>query len=222
MSTAQDSTRPDVSADSESEQASKASDPVPADTDAAEEQSIPSPEAGEDETEELRAQLDQALAEVEEHKEQFLRARAEVENTRRRATNDVSNAHKYAVEKFAAEMLAVKDSLELARAVELKGDNHAAMDNMLEGLDLTLKLMDSAFQKFSLQVIDPGKGEKFDPEIHQAMTMQDSDEVAPNHVLSVVQKGYQLHQRLLRPAMVVIAKAKGSDSAGERSCKNPE
>lgn len=214
MTTVKDSTRPDVATDSEPEEASGASDPVPADTDAAEE-SAPSAEAGEDEAEELKAQLDQTLAEAEEHKEQFLRAKAEVENTRRRAANDVSNAHKYAVEKFAAEMLAVKDSLELARAVELKGDNHAAMENMLEGLDLTLKLMDSAFEKFSLEVIDPGKGDKFDPEIHQAITVQDSDEVAPNRVLSVVQKGYQLHQRLLRPAMVVIAKAIDSDSAGK-------
>ncbi|MDH3689578.1 MAG: nucleotide exchange factor GrpE, partial [Gammaproteobacteria bacterium] len=137
---------------------------------------------------ELQAQLAQALEQAEQHKEQFLRAKAEVENIQRRATSDVSNAHKYAIERFATEMLSVKDSLELARAVELKGDNKTAVKNMLEGLELTLKQMDSVFEKFSLEVIDPVAGEKFDPDKHQAMTMQESQEVEPNHILLVVQK----------------------------------
>lgn len=181
--------------EAESEQTTSAASEAAADE-------VESPAMGE-----LQAQLEQALEEIEQYKERFLRAKAEVENTRRRATNDVANAHKYAVERFAGEMLGVKDSLELARSVELTGDNKEALERMLEGLELTLKLMSGVFKKFSLEAIDPAKGEKFDPDKHQAMTVQESDEVGPNEVLAVVQKGYQLHDRLLRPAMVIVAKA---------------
>ncbi len=158
------------------------------------------------EIDQLRAELDQARAEAAENLDRFLRAKAEAENTRRRAEADVTAAHKYALDRFAAEIISVRDSLDLARMVELPKDTSPAVQKMHEGLDLTLKLMDSVFQKFGVTLLDP-KGQKFDPERHQAISMVESVEVPPGHVVSVVQKGYLLNDRLLRPAMVVVARA---------------
>jgi len=155
------------------------------------------------EIKQLQAELEQARAEAAEHLDRLLRAKAEVENTRKRAQADVASAHKYALERFAAEIIAVRDSLELARMVELPADSSPAVQKMHEGLDLTLKLMDNIFQKFGLTRLDP-QGEKFDPERHQAISLVEAEEVPPNHVVNVVQKGYLLNDRLLRPAMVVI------------------
>lgn len=155
---------------------------------------------------ELKQQLATAQASVAEHQDKFLRAKAESENIRRRAETDVANARKFGIEAFATELLAVRDSLELAKGVDL-GQGAEVLKKMVEGLDLTLKLMDAAFQKFALTVVDPA-GEKFDADKHQAITMMETDEVPPNHVWKVVQKGYLLNNRLLRPAMVVVAKAK--------------
>jgi molecular chaperone GrpE len=161
----------------------------------------------------LRAELEAARAKAAEDFDKFLRAKAEAENVQRRAQVEIANARKYGIERFAAELLAVRDSLELARTVDIQHENQTALEQMHEGLDLTLKLMDSAFQKFSLIVIDP-QGEKFDPEKHQAMSMVESDEVAPGYVVQVVQKGYLLHDRLLRPAMVLVAKAREAEGSG--------
>jgi molecular chaperone GrpE len=158
------------------------------------------------EIDQLRAELEQARTEAGENLDRFLRAKAEAENTRRRAEADVTAAHKYALDRFAAEIISVRDSLDLARMVELPKDTSPAVQKMHEGLDLTLKLMDSVFQKFGVTLLDP-KGQKFDPERHQAISMVDSVEVPPNHVVNVVQKGYLLNDRLLRPAMVVVARA---------------
>ena len=158
------------------------------------------------EIDQLRAELDQVRAEATENLDRFLRAKAEAENTRRRAEADVIAAHKYALDRFAAEIISVRDSLDLARMVELPKDTSPAVQKMHEGLDLTLKLMDSVFQKFGVTRLDP-KGQKFDPERHQAISMVESVEVPPNHVVSVVQQGYLLNDRLLRPAMVVVARA---------------
>ena len=155
------------------------------------------------EIKQLQAELDQARTEAAEHLDRLLRAKAEVENTRKRAQADVASAHKYALERFAAEIITVRDSLEFARMVELPADSSPAVQKMHEGLDLTLKLMDSIFQKFGLTRLDP-QGEKFDPERHQAISLVEAEEVPPNHVVNVVQKGYLLNDRLLRPAMVVI------------------
>ena len=135
------------------------------------------------EIDQLRAELEQARTEAGENLDRFLRAKAEAENTRRRAEADVMAAHKYALDRFAAEIISVRDSL-----------------------DLTLKLMDSVFQKFGVTLLDP-KGQKFDPERHQAISMVESVEVPPGHVVNVVQKGYLLNDRLLRPAMVVVSRA---------------
>jgi molecular chaperone GrpE len=153
----------------------------------------------------LKAELEAAQAQAAENLDKFMRAKAETENVRRRAETDVASAHKFAIERFALEMLAVKDSLERARSVDLKTSD-AALEKMFEGIDLTLKLMDSIFQKFALTEISPAIGEKFDPEKHQAMSAQDNAEVPPNHVLMALQKGYLLNNRLLRPALVIIAK----------------
>ena len=158
------------------------------------------------EIDQLRAELEQARTEAGENLDRFLRAKAEAENTRRRAEADITAAHKYALDRFAAEIISVRDSLDLARMVELPKDTSPAVQKMHEGLDLTLKLMDSVFQKFGVTLLDP-KGQKFDPERHQAISMVDSVEVPPGHVVNVVQKGYLLNDRLLRPAMVVVARA---------------
>ena len=136
-----------------------------------------------------------------EHHDAWLRAKAETENLRRRAQTDVDNARKFAVENFANEMLAVKDSLEAALMVDTP-----SVENMKDGVDLTLKQLNSVFSKFSLAEINP-TGEKFDPHQHQAMGMLDSDKPA-NTVVNVLQKGYRLHDRTIRPALVMVAKAR--------------
>lgn len=157
------------------------------------------------EVQQLQAELEKARAEATENLDRYLRAKAETENLRKRAELDVASARKYAIERFTSEIIAVRDSLELARLVELPKDSNPAVRKMHEGLDLTLKLLDSIFQKFGLTLIDP-RGQKFDPERHQAISMVDSGEIPPHHVVSVVQKGFLLNDRLLRPAMVVVAR----------------
>lgn len=156
---------------------------------------------------ELERQLQAAQASAAENQDKFLRAKAEVDNIRKRAEIEIGNAHRYGVERFAAEMLAVRDSMEAAKtaAADLKQEA-TLMERMLQGLDLTLKLMDAAFQKFGIQLIDP-QGQKFDPEKHQAMSMVETRDVPPGHVIKTVQKGYSLHNRLIRPALVVVSKA---------------
>ena len=154
----------------------------------------------------LLAELEQVRGEATANLDKFLRSKAETENVRRRAEADVSNAHKYAIERFALEMLTVKDSLERARGVEVQ-DSSGVVNKMFEGLDLTLKLMESIFLKFNLVPVEPVKGDKFDPEKHQAMSVLESAEMPPNHVVVTVQKGYILNDRLLRPAMVIVSRA---------------
>jgi molecular chaperone GrpE len=154
----------------------------------------------------LQAALETARAEAADNLDKFMRAKAETDNIRRRAEADVASAHKFAIERFALEMLAVKDSLERAKGVSVP-EGGAALDKMLEGIDLTIKLMDSIFQKFALAEVSPAKGDKFDPERHQAMSMQESAEVPDQHVLIALQKGYLLSGRLLRPALVIVARA---------------
>jgi len=168
----------------------------------------PAPELpGIPDAQQLEAELNEALAKVAELEDKFLRAKAETENIRRRAEIEVANAHKYALERFAAEILAVRDSLEFARNVDLQQESAVAVQKMHEGLDLILKLLDGVFQKFGITLVDP-QGERFDPEKHQALSMVESEEAPANHVMTVVQKGYLLNGRLLRPAMVVVAKPK--------------
>lgn len=145
--------------------------------------------------------LKDAELKAAEHHDAWLRAKAEAENIRRRAQTDVANAHKYAVENFSTELLNVMDSLEAALAVE-----NATVENFKNGMELTQKQLTAVFDKFNIKTIDP-TGEKFDPHLHQAMCTVDS-ELEPNTVVQVMQKGYQLHDRVIRPALVMVSKAK--------------
>lgn len=149
----------------------------------------------------LQQELEDAKRAAGEFQDRVLRMQAEMENLRKRAERDLANAHKYAIEKFASELLQVKDSLELGlNAGEVEADK------LREGTELTLKVLVSTLKKFAIEEIDPA-GEPFDPNLHQAMTMQESREHEPNTVIQVMQKGYTLHERLLRPAMVIVARA---------------
>ena len=153
--------------------------------------------------------LEEAQAQIEEFKEQHLRARAEADNIRKRAEAEMSNVRKFALEGFARELLSVKDSLELARAVDLEANssNNSIAAKIVEGLDLTIQQLESTFTRFSIEAVSPEPGDKLDPEQHQAMTIEETTEIEPNRICRVIQKGYLLHNRLLRPAMVIVAKA---------------
>ncbi|MCV2885122.1 nucleotide exchange factor GrpE [Aestuariibacter sp. AA17] len=153
---------------------------------------------------ELEAALAAAEATVQEQKDSVLRAHAEMENARRRAQSEVEKARKFALEKFAGELLPVADNLE--RAIQVSDSENEAIKPIVDGVELTLKSFISTIEKFGLEVIDP-QGESFNPEHHQAMSMQESADVAPNTVLAVMQKGYLINGRLLRPAMVMVSRA---------------
>jgi molecular chaperone GrpE len=158
---------------------------------------------GEDLSHELPQMLADAQAKAEEHYDLYVRAMAEMENVRRRAQDDVSKAHKYAIEGFAESLLPVRDSLEMA----LKADT-PTVESIREGVEATLKLLASVFEKNKLMEIDPA-GERFDPNRHQAISMvpvgATNPPVAANHVVSVLQKGYLINDRVLRPALVTVA-----------------
>ncbi|MGB0720924.1 MAG: nucleotide exchange factor GrpE [Gammaproteobacteria bacterium] len=152
----------------------------------------------------IEEQLAAAEAKAAEHWDAFVRAQAEMENLRRRAQRDVENAHKFAVEKFTKELLAVKDSLEMGLNAANEG-GEADMAKLIEGTELTLKMLGQAFEKHGIAEVNP-MGEKFNPELHEAMAMQPSAEHEPNTVITVIQKGYTLNDRLVRPAMVMVSK----------------
>jgi molecular chaperone GrpE len=149
----------------------------------------------------LEELLKKAELDAAEHHDAWLRAKADSENIRKRAQIDIANAHKYATENFSTELLTVIDSLEAALAVE-----NATVENFKSGMELTLKQLTAAFDKFNIKVINPN-GEKFDPHQHEAMCTVDS-ELAPNTVVHVMQKGYILNDRVIRPALVTVSKAK--------------
>ncbi|MBM3340827.1 MAG: nucleotide exchange factor GrpE [Betaproteobacteria bacterium] len=149
----------------------------------------------------LDEQLAKAEAAAAEHRDAFLRAKAETENLRKRAQEDVAKAHKYAVENFATELLAVKDALEAGLATE-----NASAESLKSGMELTLKQLTAAFGKHNLAEENPA-GQKFDPHKHQAISMVEAD-AEPNTVVAVLQKGYKLNDRVIRPALVTVAKAK--------------
>lgn len=153
---------------------------------------------------ELEAQLEAAQQASLEERERAVRAVAEMENLRRRAAQDVEKAHKFALEKFAAELLPVLDNLE--RAIELADKENDTLKPMIEGVELTLKSMQSGVAKFGLAALDP-QNQPFDPNAHQAMSMIENAELAPNTVIAVMQKGYELNGRVIRPAMVMVSKA---------------
>ncbi|RMG55619.1 MAG: nucleotide exchange factor GrpE [Gammaproteobacteria bacterium] len=179
---------------------------VEEETSSEKEDSRQSEDLSEASVEELLQKLEEANARAEEHLDRLLRAQAELDNQRKRAERDIENAHKYALEKFVNELLAVKDSLELGIQAA-KGESVDA-EKILEGTELTDKMLTQVLQKFGVEEINP-QGEKFDPELHQAMSMQPSDEYPANTVMQVVQKGYTLNGRLVRPAMVIVSQGKG-------------
>ena len=144
--------------------------------------------------------LAEAEAKAAENWERYVRAAAETENVRKRAARDVENAHKFALERFGKELLAVKDGLEMA----LAASENASVESLLEGSHATLKLLGSTMERFGIEQLDP-EGEPFDPEWHEAISVQPSDTAEPGTVLTVVQKGYSLNGRLLRPAMVIVS-----------------
>jgi molecular chaperone GrpE len=150
--------------------------------------------------EDLAAALEEARSRAEENWDRYLRTAAELENVRKRAAKDVEKARLFALENFGRDLLAVKDSLEMG--IDAAGNADAA--TLLEGKEATLKLLTSTLSRFGIEEVNP-VGEPFDPEYHEAMTMQPSSEAEPGSVLTVVQKGYLLNGRLLRPAMVVVA-----------------
>lgn len=145
-------------------------------------------------------ELAAAVAKAEEHWDRYLRAAAELENVRKRATRDVENARKYALERIGKELLAVRDTLEMGLAAA----EGATVESLIEGKNATLKLLTTVLEQFGIVEVDPA-GEPFDPEFHEAISVQASDDVEPGSVVTVVQKGYTLNGRLLRPAMVIVA-----------------
>ena len=159
------------------------------------------PENGIDSMPSLEEALRQAELKAAEHHDAWLRAKAETENMRRRAQDDIAKASKFAAEKFATAMLPVKDSLEAALAVE-----NQTVDKIREGVELTLRQLVSAFEGAKLAEENP-LGQKFDPNKHQAISMVEAD-AEPNTVVTVLQKGYLLYERVIRPAMVMVAKPK--------------
>jgi molecular chaperone GrpE len=161
-------------------------------------------EVAETSAEDLALLLEQARAKADEHHEQLIRAHAELENLKKRHARDLENAHKYALDKFVAELLGVRDSLELGHAAAQ--DESADVQKLREGTELTLKMLGDAMAKFGVEQIDP-TNEPFNPEFHQAMSMQPRADVPPNTVVAVVQKGYLLNGRLVRPAMVMVSQA---------------
>jgi molecular chaperone GrpE len=148
---------------------------------------------------ELQSALAAAEARAAESKDLYLRALAEIENVRKRAVRDIEQAHKYAIERFAGELVGVKDSLELGLSSE------GTVESIRAGAEATLKLLAKAFEKAGIVEVSP-EGEVFNPELHEAMVSQPSAEHVPNTVLQVVQKGYSLNGRLLRPARVIVAR----------------
>ena len=188
-------------------------------------QTTPEPAAGadaqstpaEDSTEVAAESADQITAlldQVAEYQDSYLRAKAEVDNIRKRAETEVANARKFALEGFIRELLTVKDSLEMALAVDQSSGSEVDNRGVNEGLELILRQLESVFSKFSVEIIEPEVGDKLDPDQHQAMSVEESEDIPPNCVTKVIQKGYSLNNRLLRPAMVLVAKLPG-ETAGK-------
>jgi molecular chaperone GrpE len=170
-------------------------------------------EAGDNETSEVEA----LQAQVQEFQEQMLRSQAEMQNVRRRSEIDVEKAHKFALEKFVKELLPVADSLEKAvESTEGHDESGELVASIREGVEMTLSLFMSSLKKFNVEQINP-VGEPFDPQHHEAMSMVPAPDAEPNSVVAVVQKGYLLNGRVVRPAMVVVAKAEDAPKIDEQA-----
>tara|TARA_B100001093_G_scaffold517823_1_gene600566 strand:+ start:1807 stop:2394 length:588 start_codon:yes stop_codon:yes gene_type:complete len=152
------------------------------------------------ENKKVPSDLEKAEAKAKENWDLYLRALAELENVRKRTKKDVENAHKFALERFSRELLAVRDSIEMG----LTADESTNIEKFIEGNKASLKILSTTMQQFGIEEINPS-GEPFDPEYHEAISMQSSDKVEPGSVINVIQKGYSLNGRLLRPAMVIVS-----------------
>ena len=150
----------------------------------------------------LQGQLEKLQEQSKVSLDKVVRAQAEMENLRKRAARDVENAHKYALEKFTNELLPIMDSLELGLSASVKAKN---LDDLCKGMELTLEMFNTVMEKFGITMIEP-KGEKFNPELHDAVSMQETNDSNSGIIIEVMQKGYTLNGRLIRPAMVVVAK----------------
>lgn len=170
-------------------------------------------ESNESNPEELHALLTDARSKADEHWDQCLRLQADIDNLRKRSERDLVNAHKFALEKIAAELLPVKDSLEMG--LTAAGEN-SDIAKLMEGGELTLKMLGSVLEKFNIKEINP-LDEKFNPDYHEAMSMQERADVEPNTVVVVMQKGYMLNDRLIRPAMVMVSKAPAGNTLDEQA-----
>jgi len=159
----------------------------------------------------LQALLEDARSKADSHWDQCLRLQADIDNLRKRNERDLVNAHKFALEKFAVDLLPVKDSLEMGLAAA--GEN-ADVAGLKEGSELTLKMLTSAMDKYNIKEIS-ALDEQFNPEYHEAMSVQERADVKPNTVVTVVQKGYLLNDRLIRPAMVIVSRAAQESSGGQ-------
>jgi molecular chaperone GrpE len=186
---------------------------VSAEAEAADEAEAVSPPQAEPEGE-LTQLLEDARSKADDHWDQLMRTRAELDNLRKRSQRDLENAHKFALERFSQELLQVWDSLELGH--QAAQDEAADVEKLREGTELTLKLLTDVMNKQGVEQIDP-QDQPFDPEFHQAMTMQERDDVPDNTVVGVVQKGYTLNGRLLRPAMVMVSKGGAAPSVDEKA-----
>lgn len=151
----------------------------------------------------LQVKLEEALAKSDEYYDQLLRVKAELDNVRKRSQRELENAHKYAIEKFIEGMLPVIDSMELGQQA---ADKATDIQQIKEGNEVTLNMFNQLLEKFEIEKLNP-EGDNFDPEFHQAMSIQETADATPNSVIAVMQKGYLLAGRLIRPAMVVVAKA---------------
>jgi molecular chaperone GrpE len=164
----------------------------------------PGAETGAEDTEEsIEQQLDRAQATIKDYWDQIMRLKAEIENNQKRNARDIENAHKYVLRNFAESLLPIVDSMEMGQKVA-EADN-ASLKAIVEGAQLTMDMFIQVLEKHGLQQIDP-VGEKFDPEQHQAISMIEAEGAKSNTVVSVMQKGFILNDRLVRPAMVVVAK----------------
>ena len=159
-------------------------------------------EATTDQVTGLLQEIERLKMEVQESSDKAVRATAELDNIRKRTSRDIENAHKYALERFVSELLPVLDSMELGINASQSAED---IDSLREGMDLTLKMLFDRMGKFGVKTIEPA-GEKFDPEWHEAVSMQELEGSEPGQVVTVMQKGYELNGRLVRPAMVVVAK----------------
>jgi len=167
-------------------------------------QDVPEGEQPIDEMSRLQEQLDAAETAAGMARDELLRVQAEMQNLRRRTEQDIEKAHKFGQEKFSTELLAVMDNLERSAAAAEASEDEA-VQAIKEGVELTLKGFMDCFKRFNIEAVDP-LGEPFDPQLHQAMSIQESPDAEPNSVIAVMQKGYTLHGRVMRPAMVMVSK----------------